>query len=117
MKENKLSQIVGDWVIKNKKLFWKYEVSSYYCPYKISVFNLPEPSSEDIKVSPYIKMLNNTQKTQLSNAIKKACARTEMTSARIDVTVNYSNGVVTATIAEENVYNMYAGADVKFSRP
>jgi hypothetical protein len=97
--ENKLLNIIQDWVNVNKKVFWKYEVSSYYETYKISITNLPKPTNEDIKLQSYNLLLNNNQKTQLCNTIKKVYSKTEkLTDSSIKVKVDYVNGVVTAAV-------------------
>ena len=96
---NKLLDIISDWVTANKTFFWKYEVSSFYETYKISIENLPEPSNDDIMLKSYKRLLNNDQKTQLCNKIKKAYAETDkLTSSSINVKVNYVKGVVKAAV-------------------
>ena len=96
--EKKLSNIIRDWVGINKKVFWKYEVSCYFSTYKISVLNLPNPSNEDIKISPN-RVLSNSQKTQLCNTIKKSCAKAgELGISCIEVNVDYVNEAVTAAV-------------------
>lgn len=98
--EKTLSNTIKEWVGANKKVFWKYEVSSYYKSYTISVANLPKPSEEDIKVLSNNRLLNAAQKKQLCSAITKACPKTEtITSRNINVKVDFDKGaVVTAVI-------------------
>jgi hypothetical protein len=99
MVNNTLLTIISDWVSANKKSFWKYEVSSYYETYKISIANLPVPSNEDIMLKSYKQFLNKDQKTQLCNKIKKAYAKTDkLRSSSIDVKIDYVKGVVIAAV-------------------
>jgi len=94
-----LSNIIRDWVGENIKVFWKYEVSSFYQTYKISIANLPNPSETDISVSSHNKLLNNNQKKQLCNAVKKACTKvTDLDISRVNVKVDYINGIVVADV-------------------
>lgn len=93
----KLSKIVRDWADKNKKVFWKYEVSSFYKSYVIRVANLPMPAAEDIIVSSNNRLLNNQQKMQLCTAIEKACVKADILSdSSIDVHIDYVDGAVVA---------------------
>ncbi|HPS59326.1 MAG TPA: hypothetical protein PK514_14580 [Spirochaetota bacterium] len=97
--ENTLSKTIKDWVGANKKVFWKYEVSSYYKTYTISVANLPDPSNDDIRVLSNNRLLNNAQKTQLCKAIKKVCPKAEVLSkSNINVKVDFEKGAVTAAV-------------------
>ena len=97
--ENKLLDIITEWVSANKKFFWKYEVSSYYETYKISIVNLPAPSYEDIMLKSYKRLLNNDQKTQLCNKIKKTYAKTDkLDVSSINVKVDYVKGAVIAAV-------------------
>lgn len=90
---------IRDWVNKNKKIFWKYEVSYAHRTYIISVAHLPNPSVEDITVLPNNRLLKNDQKTQLYNTIKKACVKPdELSSPCINVELNYVGGAVTAAV-------------------
>lgn len=94
---NSLLDIITEWVIANKKFFWKYEVSSFYETYKISIYNLPAPSNDDIMLKSYKLLLNNDQKTQLCNRIKNAYTETDkLSSSSIIVKVDYIKGVVKA---------------------
>lgn len=89
----KISKVISDWVGKNKKVFWKYEVSCFYQTYLISITNLPLPEEKDITISPNNRLLTNQQKLQLCNAVKKGCAGTDISvNSTIDVKVNYVNG-------------------------
>ncbi len=95
----RLAEIVRDWAGENKKIFWKYEVSSFYKSYVIKVANLPNPSTEDIKVSSNNRLLNNQEKTQLSDAIKNEYPETEtLNGSSIDVQIDYVSGSVIAEI-------------------
>jgi hypothetical protein len=103
--KNTLLNIIEDWVISNKKIFWKYEVSSYFPTYKINVANLPVPAIEDIKIMSSNRMFNNTpmissaQKTQLCEVIKKACAKAgELKSSSINIKIDYVKGAVIAAV-------------------
>ena len=98
--EKTVSKTIQEWVGANKKVFWKYEVSSYYKTYTISVANLPDPSNDDIKVLSNNRLLNNAQKTQLCKALKKACPKTELApSSNINIRVDFEKGaVITAVI-------------------
>jgi hypothetical protein len=97
----KLSDIIRDWTEKNKRVFWKYEVSSFYKSYKIRVANLPGPSTENILVSSNNRLLNHQQKTQLCNAIEKACVNAEVLGdSCIDVQIDYVNDAVIAEVIQ-----------------
>jgi hypothetical protein len=97
--EKKLLNIIKDWAVKNKKIFWKYEVSSFYKSYVIKVGNLPDPSPENVTVSANNRLLNNQQKTDLSDAIKKAYTKEETSkSSSIDVKIDYEDGAVIAEV-------------------
>ena len=99
LERKKLSKIIRDWADKNKKVFWKYEVSSYYKSYVIRVANLPNPSAENIIVSSNNRLLNNEQKVQLCNAIEKACVKADVLSdTSIDVHIDYVDGAVVAAV-------------------
>ena len=96
--EKLISEIVKDWVAKNKKEFWKYEVSCFFKTYKITLNNLPSPSADDISVSPKI-VIPAAQKTQLSNAIKKALLKSEpVKRTRMDLKVDFKNEAVVAAV-------------------
>jgi hypothetical protein len=95
----RLSKIIKDWAGKNKKVFWKYEVSSFYQSYTIKVANLPNPSSTDISVSKHNRLLNDQQKLQLCNAIEKAGVKVDVLSdTSIDVQIDYADGAVIAEV-------------------
>lgn len=98
--EKILSIIIRDWVNANKKAFWKYEVSSYYKTYKISVSNLPKPSKEDISIGWNNRLLDDAQKIQLCKNIKKVCnTKEKLKKTSINVQVDYIKGaVITAVI-------------------
>jgi hypothetical protein len=98
--EKTLLNVIGDWVSENKKVFWKYEVSSYYKQYSLSVTNLPDPSIENITVVSNNRLLNNDQKIKLCNRLKKACAQAgELSNTCIKVQIQYENEkVVTAAV-------------------
>lgn len=99
LEKKRLSGIIRTWAGKNKKVFWKYDVSCFYKTYKIRVVNLPAPSTENILVSSNSRLLNNQQKTQLCNAIKNAYPRVELLgNACIDVQIDYANGSVIAHV-------------------
>lgn len=96
--EKKLPDVIRDWVEENRKVFWKYEVSCFHKTYKISIGNFPNPTKDDIFVSPNNGSLSK-EKTQLCNAIKKACIKNEASVySRIDVKVDYADGSVVATV-------------------
>jgi hypothetical protein len=97
--EKTLSEIIRDWVNANKKVFWKYEVSSFYQTYKINIANLPKPSKEDIKVVSHNRILSNAQKTQLCDIIKKVNTKTDaLRKSSIDVQIDYVKGAVIAAV-------------------
>jgi len=97
--EKKVSGAIKEWVGANKKVFWKYEVSSYYKSYTISVANLPAPAHGDIKVLSNNRLLTETQKNQLCRAIKKACPKTkEPADFNVNVKIDYEKGQVVAAI-------------------
>ncbi len=98
--ENPILNIIRDWVEVNRKLFWKYEVSSYYKAYKICITNMPRPSTDDIKLQSHHHLLNSNQKSQLCNAIKKAYSETiSLKKSSINIKFEYVDGIVTTTVA------------------
>jgi len=97
--EKKILSIISEWVSVNKKIFWKYEVSSFYKTYVIRVSNLPDPSTGNINVSSNNRLLNDQQKTQLCNAIKKAYAKADvLKNTSIDIRIDYADGAVIAEV-------------------
>jgi hypothetical protein len=101
----KLAKIIRDWAGKNKRVFWKYEVSSFYKTYKIRIANLPKPSTEDIvlssnnRMSTHKQIITNQQKTQLCDAIIKECEKAQVISdSCIDVQIDYEDGMVITEI-------------------
>ena len=96
--DEKLSAIVGDWVKKNRKLFWKYEVSCFYKTYKISIRNFPCPANSDIAISP-ANAMPVPEKKRLSDAIIREFGKGEGQSGRcVMVKVDYADGDVTAAV-------------------
>ena len=96
-----LENTIRDWVDKNKKIFWKYEVSCFFQSYRLSIGNLPNPSSGDVSVSAHNHLLNDKQKTQLCGAIKKACTKAgAVRSPNIDLKIDYVNGAVKTAVQE-----------------
>ncbi len=99
LEKKKLEKIIRDWAGKNKKLFWKYEVSCFYKTYMIRVSGLPQPSAENITVSPFIRLFGSQQKKQLCDAITKASVKAEMLSdSSIDVQIDFVDGAVSTGI-------------------
>jgi hypothetical protein len=99
LENKKLVKIIRDWAGKNKKIFWKYELSCFYKTYIIRIANLPNPSTEDIVLSSNNRLLNNQQKTQLSDAIIKACVKAQVLSdSHVEVQIDYVDGAVVAEI-------------------
>lgn len=97
--KKRFSNIVKDWAGKNKKVFWKYEVSCFYQSYVIKVANLSDPSLINITVSKNNRLLNDQQKIQLCNAIEKAGVKTDILSASsIEVQIDYVDGAVIAEV-------------------
>jgi hypothetical protein len=95
----RLSKIIRDWADKYKRVFWKYEVSCFYKSYIIRVAHLSRPSTADVMISSNNRLLNNQHKTQLCNAIEKACASAEMLhDSCIDVKIDYVDGAVVAEV-------------------
>jgi hypothetical protein len=95
----KVSGAIKEWVGANKKVFWKYEVTSFYRSYVISVANLPAPTHDDIRVLSNNRLLTETQKNQLCRAIKKACPKIEEpANFNVNVKVDYEKGQVVAAI-------------------
>ncbi|PKL38338.1 MAG: hypothetical protein CVV44_10640 [Spirochaetae bacterium HGW-Spirochaetae-1] len=99
LEKKRLSKIIRDWADQNKKVFWRYEVACFYKSYKIKIANLPKPSIEDILISSHKGLLNAQQKTQLCNAIEKACAKAELLSTSfIDVKIDFVHEAVVAEV-------------------
>jgi phenylpyruvate tautomerase PptA (4-oxalocrotonate tautomerase family) len=96
----KLSKIIGDWVEKNKKVFWKYEVSCFYKTYSMRISNLPDPSAADISPITISRLLSDQQKKQLCDAISKACVRLKnFSNTSINVQIDYDDGNVIAEVS------------------
>ena len=94
---NKIVKTIKDWAARNKKVFWKYEVSCFYKTYIIKVSNLPEPSADDVMLSSNNRLLNDQQRVQLCNALKKTCSKAEcLSDSSIDVQIDYLDGEVVA---------------------
>ncbi|HPS88210.1 MAG TPA: hypothetical protein PLY36_15770 [Spirochaetota bacterium] len=99
LKKKRLPKIVSDWVTRNKKVFWKYEVSSFYRTYILRICNLPEPSVNDILLSGNNSLLSVQQKQQLCDAVTKVCSSSKtFTDSSIDVQIDYDNGIVIAEV-------------------
>ncbi len=96
----KLSKTISDWVEKNKKVFWKYEVSCFYKTYSMRISNLPAPSSADISPITINRLLSEQQKKQLCDAISKVCVRLKTFSNKsINVQIDYDDGNVIAEVS------------------
>lgn len=94
-----LSKIICDWADKNKKTFWKYEVSCFYKTYLIKVTNLPEPSVKDIQIPSINKLLSDQQKKQLCDSLTNASAKaTVFNNSSIDVQIDYVDGIIVAEV-------------------
>ena len=94
-----LSEIISDWVMKNKSAFWKYEIAYFYRTYKITVRNLPKPEKEDIVIMPNIRSLKDSQRTQLCSAISKACAKAGASGfSTLDVEIGYADEAVVVEV-------------------
>lgn len=90
----KLVKVIREWVEKNKKIFWKYEVSSFYKTYVIKIVNLPEPSVKDISLS-INRLLDEQHKQQLCDCIIKSCGKSGILSdTSIDIQIDYADGAV-----------------------
>lgn len=99
LEKKKLSKVISDWVVKNKKVFWKYEVSCFYKTYLLKVTNLPEPSVKDIHQAMINRLLSDLQKKQLCDAITNACATAKVfNNSSIDVQIDFIDGVVIAEV-------------------
>jgi len=97
--ENKLLNSIREWVNKNRKIFWRYEVTFSHETYIISVANLPNPSERDITVSPNNRLLKNDQKTQLYNNIIKVCEKPGvLNNSSINIKIDYVDGAVIAIL-------------------
>lgn len=95
-----LAGIIREWVDQNRKLFWKYEVSSFHRSFKINVRNLPKPAINDIAISPHVQAGNKM--TVLCHAIEKACAKTaESDMLKVDVEIGFNDGEVTAELVSD----------------
>ncbi len=99
LEKKRLSKIITVWADKNKKVFWKYEVSSFYKTYVLKISNLPEPSGNDILLSANKNLLNTQQRTQLCDVLTKACSNSSAFNySTIDVQIGCDNGIVTAQV-------------------
>ena len=99
LEKKRLSEIVSNWVTKNKKVFWKYEVSCFYKTYIIRISNLPEPSVNDILLSANSRLLSDQQKKQLCDVLIKASPRSKaLNDSSFDMQIDYDNGVVISKV-------------------
>lgn len=99
LEKERLSGVIRDWADKNKKVFWKYEVASFYKTYKMSVANLPEPSIDDIKIPSSRQLLSVQLKTQLCSAIARLCPDSAVLgSSYVNVQIDYVNDAVVAEV-------------------
>ena len=99
LEKKELSKIISDWAGKNKKTFWKYEVSCFYKTYLIKVTNLPEPSVKDIQIPSINKLLSDEQKKQLCESLTSASAKaTVFNDSSIDVQIDYVDGIIVAEV-------------------
>ena len=97
--KNRLSEIITDWAAKNKKIFWKYEVSCFYKTYVMKIKNMPSPSVNDIHPVSISKLLSEVQKKQLCDAVTKACGgENPFKESSIDVEIDCDDGRVTAEV-------------------
>ncbi len=97
--QKRLLKLIGEWVGKNKKVFWKYEVSCFYKTYTMRLTNLPKPSPEDITVTTINRLITGQQKKQLADAIAKASIKTDILSDTfIDVQIDFADGYVVTEI-------------------
>jgi len=95
----KLSKTISDWVTRNKKIFWKYEVSCFHKTYMLRVNNLPEPGAKDIHLSANNRLLNDQLRQQLCDILSKTCTKAKVFQASsIDVQIDYDNGSVVAEV-------------------
>ena len=93
--KRRLLRAIKTWVSDNKKVFWKYEVSCFYKTYFLQVANLPKPAQEDIVLPSNNRLLNNRQKKQLCDVIKKVYTGPAKPGvSNINVQINYDNGVI-----------------------
>jgi hypothetical protein len=99
LEKKRLSKIITDWAGKNKKVFWKYEVSSFHKTYLIKVTNMPEPSVNDIQLSSNKKLLSDLQKKQLCDAIINNSPETKaFNDLSFDVQIDFVDGAVIAEV-------------------
>lgn len=99
LEQKKILRIIRDWAGRNKKVFWKYEVSCFYKTYTMKIVNLPQPSAEDIIVSSINRLVSNQQKNQLCDAIIKACINVEaLDDSSVDIQIDYADGDVITEI-------------------
>jgi len=97
--KKKLLKVISNWVGKNKKVFWKYEVSCFYKTYVIRINNLPEPSAKDIILSANNRLLNDRQKKELCEAVIKVCAKNNaFNESSVDIQIDYDDDTVIAEI-------------------
>jgi hypothetical protein len=99
MEKMKLSRTISEWVTRNRKVFWKYEVSCFYKTYMLRVNNLPEPAEKDIQLSANNRLLSDQQRKQLCEVISKTCTKAKAFNAStIEVQIDYDNGSVIAEV-------------------
>ncbi len=97
--KSRLSVIITDWAAKNKKVFWKYEVSCFYKTYLMKIKNLPAPSVNDIHPVSISRLLNEQQKKQLCDAVTKALGgENPFKELAIDVEIDCDDGKVIAEV-------------------
>lgn len=97
LEKKRLTKVISEWVIKNKKIFWKYEVSCFYKTYVIRISNLPDPSAKDILLSSNNRLLGEQQRKQLCDAVAKVCEKSKAFKvSSVDIQIDYNDGAVTA---------------------
>lgn len=99
--DEELNSIVRHWVSGHRKAFWKYEVSSFSRPFKISIGALPAPSAKDIAISPNPGTMNN-EKEELCETIRGLLEkRNGADFFRVDILAERIDGSVKTTVVHK----------------
>lgn len=99
--DEELNSIVRHWVSGHRKAFWKYEVSCFSRPFKISIGALPDPSVKDIAISPSPGAMKN-EKEELCETIRGLLdKRSDADLFRVDILAERVDGSVKTTVVHK----------------
>lgn len=100
-RDEDLNVIVRRWVNGHRKSFWKYEVSCFSRPYRISIGALPAPSAKDIAVSPNPGSMTD-EKEELCETIRGLFDEQFASDMlRVDIVAEQIDGIVKTTVVHK----------------